>query len=53
MKKSGKGNKPGLAICAGGLYTFQNVLDKTDWNENEIIERATWMSNQAKNVWKL
>ena len=53
VKKSGKGNKPGLTICAGGLYTFRNVLDKTTWNENEIDERAIWMSNQAKNIWKL
>ena len=53
VKKSGKGNKPGLAICASGLFTFYNVINKENWNESEIYARAVWISNQVKNVWKL
>lgn len=52
-KKKGKGdNKPGLEMCAGGLHTLYSVLDKEIWDEDEIITRASWLYNQAKEVWK-
>lgn len=53
IKKAGKGDKPGLTICAGGLYTLHDVLSKATWDENEISRRALWMYDKAKNIWKL
>lgn len=53
IKKKGKGNKPGLTICASGLYTFHGVLDKTVWSEEEIAERADWLCEQSEKIWKL
>lgn len=54
IKKEGKGvNKPGLELCASGLYTLHDTLDKMIWDENEIKERATWLFEQAKQVWIL
>lgn len=53
VKKSGKSDKPGLEICASGLYTLHDALSKNKWNENEIKSRAVWMCNMAKEVWKL
>lgn len=52
-KKKGKGdNKPGLEMCAGGLHTLYNVLDKDIWDEGEITERASWLCDQAKTAWQ-
>ena len=53
IKKKGKGNKPGLTICAGGLYTFHGVLDKAVWSEEEISGRANWLCEQAGKIWNL
>ena len=53
IKKSGKGNKPGLALCAGGLCTLHHVLNQSKWNEDEIYKRAIWMCDNAKVIWKL
>ena len=53
VKKSGKGNNPGLTICAGGLYTLSDVLNKNEWNEIEIQKRASWLCEEATKVWKL
>ena len=54
VKKKGKGpNKPGLELCAGGLHTLQNVLEKDEWNEKEIESRASWLCDHAKSVWVL
>ena len=53
-KKSGKGpNNPGLAICAAGLSTIHDALQKDVWNENEISQRAIWLYEQAKALWEL
>jgi len=54
VKKKGKGaNKPGLELCAGGLHTLHNVLEKDEWNEKEIESRASWLCDHAKSVWVL
>ena len=53
VKKSGKGNKSGLAVCAGGLYTLHDVLNKPAWDENEIRARAVWLFEQATKIWSL
>lgn len=53
-KKVGKGkNSPGLATCAAGLCTLQDVLHKKDWNEREIEARAIWLCDKAKSLWNL
>lgn len=54
VKKAGKGqNKPGLLLCASGLYTLLDVLQKNDWNEHEIENRAEWLLANAQNIWKI
>ena len=50
-KKFGKSDKePGLNSCASGLYTMQDVLNKKTWDENEIVNRAEWLYNQAREM---
>ena len=46
-------NKPGLLLCASGLYTLYDVLQKNDWNEHEIENRAEWLLANAQNIWKI
>ena len=53
IKKAGKGNKPGLDICATGLITVHGALQKDEWTETDIKERAEWLWRQAKDIWKL
>ena len=54
VKKAGKGtNKPGLNLCAGGLSTLHDALGKAEWNEAEIMDRASWLTEQAATIWKL
>ena len=52
-KRKGKGkSKPGLARCAAGLFTLQDVVAKEQWNEDEILSRANWLFENSKNIWK-
>ena len=53
VKKSGKGAKPGLTLCASGLHTLHDALNKDEWNEAEINFRASWLFEYAKNIWAL
>lgn len=54
VKKDGKGHKkPGLKLCASGLVTLYDALEKKEWSEREISERATWLCEQAKNIWTI
>lgn len=50
-KKAGKGNKQGIVYYASGLESLANVVDKDDWNESTISERADWISEKAIKVW--
>ena len=52
-KKAGKGTKPGLDLCADGLITVHDALLKDEWTENDIFERADWLYEKAKDVWKI
>lgn len=52
-KKAGKKDKPGLKICASGLRTIQEALDKDTWNEDEIKSRAEWLYEEAAKLWKI
>ena len=52
-KKTGKKGKPGLNLCAAGLNTLNEALDKAEWNETEIDTRAHWLYEEAAKLWKL
>lgn len=53
-KKTGKGaNKPGLTLCAAGLYTLFDALEKAEWNETEIETRANWLFEHTKDAWQI
>ena len=52
-KKVGKKDKKGLLHYASGLDTFNmDYLEKPEWNETVIAERAEFLYQQAKEVWK-
>ena len=51
-KKAGNGdNKPGLDLCAGGIVTMFDVLEKDTWTESDINDRAKWLYDKAKDLW--
>ena len=52
-KLSGKGSKPGLSMCAGGLATVHDVLKRDCWNEEAVDDRASWLFQQAKDLWTM
>lgn len=53
IKKSGKGKRPGLDICAAGLITMYDVLQKEEWTENDIHNRAMTLYEQATMLWNI
>lgn len=53
IKKAGKGNKLGLDICAAGLITVHNALQKEEWTEIDIKERSAWLCDHARTIWAL
>ena len=50
-KLNGKRDKTGLSVNAAGLLTMQKVLDKVDWDENTIIDRAEDLAKLALQIW--
>lgn len=50
-KKYGKDKKPGLDKYAKGIDTFSDYLNKKEWNEDTIEERAEFLFNKAVEVW--
>ena len=50
-KKNGGGNKQGLKQYSSGIEIFSSYLDKQDWNESTIEERANFLYEKAKEVW--
>ena len=52
-KKTGKKNKAGLNLCAKGLLTLNDALDKDVWNEEEIKNRADWLYGEAVKLWRI
>ena len=53
-KKVGKGvDNPGLSVCAAGLTTIHDALQKNIWNETEITLRARWLYEQARSLWDM
>lgn len=54
VKKIGNGvNNPGLSVCAAGLTTIHDALQKELWNEEEIKVRAEWLYEQARALWNM
>ena len=51
-KKQGKGYKDGLALCAAGLATMADALEKESWDEDNIADRAEWLADKALEVWR-
>ena len=53
-KKAGKGvNNPGLSVCAAGLTTIHDALQKDIWDEECIERRAEWLFEQARSLWDM
>lgn len=53
VKKAGRNNKLGLNRCAAGLVTLFDVLEKSEWTEDDITERAMWLYKNACTIWSL
>ena len=51
-KKEGKKDKKGLKQYASGIDTFSEFLTRSEWNEKVITERAEFLFDKAKTVWK-
>ncbi|HSD15581.1 MAG TPA: DUF262 domain-containing HNH endonuclease family protein [Flavobacterium sp.] len=51
-KKNGRGEKHGLRHFASGIETFSPFLEKADWDENVINERAEFLFIKAKEIWR-
>lgn len=53
-KKSGRGNHKGLTEYAQGIETFSRYLQRDDWDESVIKERAKALAQYAINdVWSI
>lgn len=50
-KKNGTNKKDGLLRYASDLQIWNGALDKEEWNEDTIRERADKLAEQAKKVW--
>ena len=53
IKRKGKGDKKGLNIYSAGLETISHFLIFDEWNEQTIEERASFLYDKAKNIWKI
>ena len=53
IKLNGTEKIKGLKEYATGLVTMSKVISTTAWNETEILERANWLYNAAKDIWSL
>jgi uncharacterized protein with ParB-like and HNH nuclease domain len=52
IKRKGKGDKKGLNTYSAGLETISSYLTFDEWNEQTISERAEFLYNKAKEIWK-
>lgn len=52
IKKEGSIGNLGLKQYASGIETFSSFLDKREWTESVIEERADFLLNIAVKVWK-
>lgn len=52
-KKVGKKDKKGLEIYATGIETMYEFLKEQEWSEETIQNRATFLYEKAKEIWKI
>lgn len=52
IKRNGKGDKKGLNYYSAGLETISQYLTLDDWNEQTIEDRALFLFEKAKEIWK-
>lgn len=53
IKRKGKADKKGLNTYSAGLETMIHYLTLDEWNEQTIEERAEFLYNKAKDIWKV
>ncbi len=53
VKREGKNDKKGLNTYSAGLETMSQFLTFDEWNEQTIEERATFLYENAKEIWKI
>jgi uncharacterized protein with ParB-like and HNH nuclease domain len=53
IKKNGNINRPGLIQYASGLETFSQYLTEVIWDESKINDRANFLFEKAKRIWKV
>lgn len=53
VKRKGKGDKHGLNTYSAGLETISQYLTLDEWNEQTIENRAEFLTEKAKEVWKV
>ena len=51
-KLSGIKAKGGLRAYASSLEIMREVLNKDEWNEETISQRAEWLADKAIDIWK-
>lgn len=52
-KLKGKNKKGGLKEYSGGLKTISQFLEYPEWDEKTIEERALFLYEKAKQIWKI
>ena len=52
-KLTGKNKKGGLIEYSGGLKTISQFLEYSEWDEKTIEERALFLYEKAKQIWKI
>ena len=52
IKKNGTENKNGLIHFSAGIETLAPYLKYEKWNEDTIEKRASFLYNEAVNVWE-
>lgn len=50
-KKSGKGKNHGLSHYAADVESLVAVIAQSDWNEESIAERASWIAEKSNEIW--
>lgn len=51
VKLQGNSKNKGLKEYAAGLVTIKDFLNLSDWNENEILNRADWLVQKINETW--
>ncbi len=52
-KKNGRGRHDGLLVYAQSIDTFSKYLEKPEWDETVIIDRAGKLNAKAQEIWRV